>query len=312
MTITSTREVRSSATVKVDGRTGRRRTRVRRDWIGYAYVLPPLAILSFVVLIPAAYAAWISFFDWNGVSKGRWIGLDNYTAAFHDPVVRQALLHSVVLVLFYSAIPIVIGLILTGIIARHPLRATGMWRTILFLPQVLSVVVVGVTWRWLLLQDGPVNELLRAVGLGSWTRVWLGDFTYALPTEGAIGTWMLSGLCMVLFLAGAQAIDPDLYDAANVDGAGVIREFFTVTVPGLRNVIVVAFVLTFAVSVNNFSLVWVTTQGGPGTETTVASTLIYTRAFVVNTLGDASALAILLGILVLALSFGITRLSERA
>lgn len=280
--------------------------------MGYTYLLPALGIYVLVILVPVIYGAWISLFDWNGVSAGKWVGLHNYTQAFHDPAVRQALIHSIVLVFFYSLIPIVIGLVLTGIIARHPLRGTGIWRTILFLPQVLSVVVVGVSWRWILNQDGPFNALLRAVGLGRWTKVWLGDFTWALPTEGAIGTWMLSGLCMVLFLAGAQSIDPDLYDAANVDGAGVFREFLTVTVPGLRNVIVVALVLTFAVSLNNFSLVWVTTQGGPGNQTQVASTLIYSRAFIVSAVGDASALAILLGILMMAIAYGFTRLSERS
>jgi raffinose/stachyose/melibiose transport system permease protein len=291
---------------------GQGRRRRRQDWVGYAYVLPAMAIYVVVILIPVLYGAWISLFDWNGVSAGTWVGLHNYAQAFRDPAVRQALIHSIVLVFFYSIIPVAIGLILTGIIARHPLRAVGMWRTILFLPQVLSVVVVGVSWRWILKQDGPFNALLRAIGLGRWTKVWLGDFTWALPTEGAIGTWMLSGLCMVLLLAGAQSIDTDLYDAANVDGAGVIREFFSVTVPGLRNQIVVALVLTFAVSLNNFSLVWVTTQGGPGHETEVASTLIYSRAFIVNAVGDASALAIMLGLLMMGIAYGFTRLSERA
>ena len=299
---------RSQHLVAVEGRRRRR----RQDWEGYAYLLPPLALYVIVILAPVIYGGWISLFDWNGVSAGKWVGLHNYAQAFRDPAVRQALVHSIVLVFFYSIIPIAIGLVLTGIIARHPLRAIGVWRTILFLPQVLSVVVVGVSWRWILRQDGPFNALLRAVGLGRWTKVWLGDFTWALPTEGAIGTWMLSGLCMVLLLAGAQSIDTELYDAANVDGAGVIREFFTVTVPGLRNVIVVALVLTFAVSLNNFSLVWVTTQGGPGSQTQVASTLIYDRAFIVSAVGDASALAILLGILMMGFAFGFSRLSDRA
>lgn len=309
MTVLDKRTVRLDRPVEPN-RPGRRRR--RQDWSAYAYILPAFALYVLVILAPVTYGVWISLFDWDGVSAGRWVGLHNYAQAFHDPLVRQAVLHSIVLVFFYSLVPIAIGLVLTGIIARHPLRGVGIWRTILFLPQVLSVVVVGVSWRWILSENGPVNQLLRAVGLGRWTRVWLGDFTWALPTEGAIGTWMLSGLCMVLFLAGAQSIDTELYDAANVDGAGVIREFFTVTVPGLRNVIVVALTLTFAVSLNNFSLIWVTTQGGPGTETQVASTLIYSRAFIVSAVGDASALAVLLGIAMMAVSYGFTRLSDRA
>jgi raffinose/stachyose/melibiose transport system permease protein len=217
------------------------------------------------------------------------------------------LVHSIVLVAFYSAIPICLGLLLTAIISRQRVRAVGVWRVLLFVPQVISVVVVGVAWQWLLDDHGPVNQLLRAVGLGGFTRVWLGDFTYALPTEGVIGTWMMSGLCMVLMLAAAQSIDPALYDAASVDGAGRVAEFFAVTLPGLRRVVMVCGVLTFAVSLNNFGLVWVTTQGGPGNRTQVLSTVVYTRAFVLGDLGMASALAIMLGALMMGTSFVLTR-----
>lgn len=279
---------------------------------GILYVLPPLALFILVILVPIGYGVWISLWNWDGVSEARFVGLGNYVNALTDPIVGEATVHSIILVLFYSAIPICIGLVLTGVIARHPLRLMGMWRVFLFLPQVLSVVVVGVAWQWLLQSDGPVNQLLRSVGLGGLTRIWLGDFTWALPSEGAIGTWLMSGLCMVLFLSGAQHIDTELYDAAAIDGAGPIREFFTVTIPGLRRVIVVAGILTFAVSLNNFALIWVTTRGGPGNQTQVASTLIYTRAFVLQELGAASALAVILGIIVLAISGAISRLSSES
>jgi raffinose/stachyose/melibiose transport system permease protein len=202
--------------------------------------------------------------------------------------------------------------VLPAIISGQGVRAVGMWGVVLFVPQVISVVVVGVAWQWLLDDRGPVNQLLRAVGLGGLTRVWLGDFTYALPTEGVIGTWMMSGLCMVLMLAAAQSIDPALYDAASVDGAGRVAEFFAVTLPGLRRVVIVCSVLTFAVSLNNFGLVWVTTQGGPGNHTQVLSTVVYTRAFVLNDLGMASALAIILGVLMMGTSFLLARRMDEA
>jgi raffinose/stachyose/melibiose transport system permease protein len=265
-----------------------------------------------VVVVPFGHGVWISLHEWDGVSPARWIGLHNYATAFTDPVVRQAFFHSLVIIIFYSAIPVAIGLILTAVIARKPLKGVGVWRAVLFLPQVISVVVVGVAWQWIFAQDGPLNVVLRGVGLGGFTHVWLGDYTWALPAEGAIGTWLMSGLCMVLFLAGAQTIDHDLYDAASVDGAGPIREFFVVTLPGLRNVLAVASILTLVGALNNFGLIWVTTQGGPGRETQVTSTLIYTRAFVLNELGDASALAVLLAIIILAISIGISRLADRS
>ena len=273
---------------------------------------PPLALFAVVILVPIARGAWISLFNWDGVTPARWVGFRNYSSAITDPTVRQAFLHSLVLIVCYSAIPVAIGLLLTAVIARQHIRGIGLWRTLLFLPQVISIVVVGVAWQWLLQANGPVNELLKAMGLAHLTQVWLGSYTWALPSEGAIGAWLMSGLCMVLFLAGAQSIDSDLYDAAAVDGAGRVREFFTVTVPGLRNVIVVASILTFAVSLNNFALIWVTTKGGPGTQTEVTSTLVYTRAFVLQDLGGASALAIMLGLVMVAVSFGLSRLSEEA
>ncbi|CAN5537440.1 ABC transporter permease subunit [soil metagenome] len=287
-----------------------RRDRVTRQPEGLLYVLPPLALFVFVILIPLGYGVWISLWEWDGITEAKFAGLGNYLEAVTDPLVLQAFAHSLVLVAFYSAFPIIIGLVLTAVIARHPLKLIGLWRVLLFLPQVLSIVVVGVAWQWLLAADGPVNQLLRLVGLDSLTRVWLGDFTWALPAEGAIGTWLMAGLCMVLFLSGAQHIDNDLYDAAAIDGAGPVREFFAVTVPGLRRVIVVAAILTFTVSLNNFGLIWVTTRGGPGGQTQVVSTLVYERAFVLSQLGDASALAILLGAIVLAVASGITRLSR--
>ncbi|GAA1661833.1 sugar ABC transporter permease [Microbacterium lacus] len=288
----------------------RRHSGVTTQKVGLVYIAPPLALFVFGILVPLGYGAYISLWRWDGITQATFVGFDNYLDAVTDPLVLQAFAHSFFLVAFYSAIPICLGLVLTGVIARYPLRFTGTWRVLLFLPQVLSIVVVGVAWQWLLAADGPVNQLLRLVGLGGLTRVWLGDFVWALPAQGAIGAWLMSGLCMVLFLSAAQNIDHELYDAAAVDGAGPVREFFAVTVPSLRRVIVVAAVLTFTVSLNNFGLIWVTTRGGPGGATQVVATLVYERAFVVTQLGSASALALLLGLIVMAISLGITRISR--
>lgn len=284
----------------------------RPEAIGWLYVGPPLVLFLFVIIAPILYGAWIGFFHWDGVAPATSAGFSNYLHSFSDPVVRQAFIHSLILIAFYSAIPICIGLLLTAVIARQQLRFVGLWRTVLFIPQALSVVVVGVAWQWLLQDNGPVNQLLRAVGLGRFTRIWLGDFTYALPSEGVIGTWMVSGMCMILLIAGAQQIDHSLYDAAKVDGAGAIREFFTVTLPGLRNTVVVCGVLTFAISLNNFALIWVTTKGGPGNETQVLSSVVYTKAFVLSDLGGASALAIILGAFMMVVSYLISQRTEAA
>jgi raffinose/stachyose/melibiose transport system permease protein len=306
---------RSEQRTTVLRRSGTRRARSHRrsrrgQPIGVLYVLPALALYTAIVVIPFGHGIWISLHAWDGASPMRWVGLHNFVSSLQDGAVRSAFLHSLVIVVFYAAIPVGLGLALAAILARTKIRGMGLWRAILFMPQAISVVVVGVAWQWLLQDDGPANQLLRAIGLGSLTRVWLGDFTWALPTEGLIGTWLMSGLCMVLFLSGVQAIDTELYDAANVDGAGPIREFFAVTLPGLRKVIAVASVLTLVVALNNFGLIWVTTQGGPGNETQVMSTIVYERAFLLGDIGGASAIAVLLALVIIVVSFGIAKLGD--
>ncbi len=109
-----------------------------------------------------------------------------------------------------------------------------MARTVLFLPQVIPLVAAGIAWSWLLSSTGLVNQVLSRVGLGGVTRAWLGDFSTALPAVGVIGAWVLLGLCTLLLLAGMSKIDPALYEAARIDGAGPLREFFSITVPSLR------------------------------------------------------------------------------
>jgi raffinose/stachyose/melibiose transport system permease protein len=262
------------------------------------------------VLLPALDGAWISLFNWDGVTLAHWVGLGNYADALADGLVQQAFLHAFVLIVFYALAPVALGLLVTAALSRHPIRGLTAVRTIVFLPQVLAAVVIGVAWQWMYDPQGPVNAALGAVGLEGFTRAWLGDFGVALPAVGIIGTWVTTGLCAVLFIAGVQQIPMDRYDAARVDGAGAVREFFAVTLPGLRNEIVVALLLTVVAALRVFDVIFVTTKGGPGTETYVPTLLIYKRAFVSGEVGSAAAIATILTALVLLVSVGIRRLEE--
>jgi raffinose/stachyose/melibiose transport system permease protein len=183
---------------------------------------------------------------------------------------------------------------------------------VLFLPQVIPMVVVAVIWRMIYEpSNGSLNELLGAVGLGALERPWLGDFTLALPAVGVVGTWVMSGLALVLFMAGVQRIPQSLYDAARVDGAGQVREFFAVTLPNLRGEIAVALTLTTIAALRNFDLVYITTQGGPGNSTSVPAFEVYNRAFQTGRIGSATAVGVTLALLIFVIAFAITRLAER-
>jgi raffinose/stachyose/melibiose transport system permease protein len=287
--------------------------RARREALApYLYILPAFLLFIVFILAPFAHTVWLSLFEWDGVTVGTWVGLDNYTDLLEDPVVRSGFLHVLVLVFFMAVLPIALGLLLAAALSRAPVRGMTTFRTIIFLPQVVSIVAVAVIWRWILTDTGPLNEVLGAVGLGGLERAWLGDYTWALPAIGIVGTWILTGLCMVLFLAGLQQIPGSLYDAARVDGAGAVREFFSVTLPGLRGVIAVTTTITVVWALRSFDLVFVMTRGGPGTSTQVPGIQIYQRAFQSGEVGSACAIAVVLAIIVFAVTFGINRYAERS
>jgi raffinose/stachyose/melibiose transport system permease protein len=279
--------------------------------VGYLYVLPAFAFFALFGIYPFLQTIGISFTRWRGIGEQEPVGLANYSAVISDPDLYSAFFRSLVLILFYSILPVCIGLLLAALLSRVRIRGMGAYRVLLFLPQTVAMVVVAIAWVWIYSQAGAVNEILRAVGLGDLARAWLGDFDLALPAIGLVGTWLNAGLAMVLFVSGVQKISLDLYDAARVDGAGPVREFFAVTLPGLRNELVVALTLTVIFALRNFDLIWVSTGGGPGSATTVPSVLLYELGFQARRLGPASAIAVLLTALIVVVAVVIVRLGER-
>ncbi|MFE3203360.1 carbohydrate ABC transporter permease [Embleya sp. NPDC059237] len=287
---------------------GLRAWSARQYWPAFFYLLPAAVFYTLFVLRPLGQTAWVSLFAWDGITEGRWVGADNYTALLDDGRIPSAIAHSLVFVVFYAVFPVALGLFLAALMSRIRVRGLSFFRAVLFLPQILATVVVAVSWRWIYDIDGPLNAGLRAVGLGSLARAWLGDYDTALPAVGIVGTWVMYGLCMVLFLAGVQKTPTELYESARLDGCGPIREFFTVTLPALRGEIAIALVLTITYALRNFDLVWNTTAGGPGTSTTVPSVFVYQGAFLTHEVGSAAAISVCLTAVVLAVTGVIMRL----
>src|SRR3954469_16674943 len=276
--------------------------------VGYLYVLPAFVVYALFLLWPLLHGAYLSLFHWDGLTVGTWAGLGNYTQAISDPQLRGAFWHAVELLFFYAILPCCIAFVLVSVMARSRPRGMTFFRTVLFLPQVVAMVAVAVAWQWIYSEHGPINGTLRFAGLGGLTRGWLGDFTWALPSVGLIGTWVEIGLAMVLFLAGVQKIPRELYEAARVDGAGAVREFFAVTLPGLRRELSVALTLTTIMALRSFDLIYVATNGGPGSSTTVPGVLVYRNAFGTGRVGLAAAVAVVLTLIIFAVAFLITKL----
>ena len=241
------------------------------------------------------------------------VGFSNYAQLLVDSQFLRALLNNLVFVIFYCIIPIIIGLGLASLLGRKPLPGLTFFRAGLFLPQILSMVVVGVTWRWIFNPTfGLLNTGLRAIGLDALARPWLGDFALALPAVGSVGTWVQYGFCMVLFLAGMQRIPADFYEAAELDGANDLQQLAFITLPSLRPELAVALVTTIIAALRVFDLVYVTTRGGPGDSTLVTGFLVYRAAFQQNRIGYAAAIATVMTILIFTISLIILRFQSKS
>lgn len=289
---------------------GRRRDRAPGEprRVAYLYIAPALVAYVLFTLLPLFHTVWLSFFKWDGILVGTWIGLDNYREILADSAIRASFVHSIQLILYYAVFSIVIALILILVVQRSQVRGLTTFRTLLFLPQTVAVVVVAQAFVWIYAPAGPLNSLLRPFGLD---QGWLGDFDLALPALGLVGTWMTFGLAFVLFLAGMQRIPQSLYDAARVDGANAWQELRMVTLPQLRNELVVVLTLTTITALRSFDLIYNTTQGGPGGQTRVPSVLIVLNAFSYGKVGLACAIAVVLTVIIFAVAFLITRIGDR-
>ncbi len=253
------------------------------------------------VIRPVFLTVQYSMYDWNGVSRATWVGFDNYVKVLQDPNLFGPVLNAFQLIIFFSFIPIMLGLVTAATVRRiADSKLAGMARIVVFIPQVIPLVAAGIVWSWLLASNGLVNQLFSAVGLGQVTRAWLGDFGTALPSVGMIGAWVLVGLCTLLLLAGMAKIDESLYEAARLDGAGPMQEFFSITLPSLKQEISVCLTVTVIAALSSFDIIYIATQGGPGNATLVPGLQIFYLAFSENRVGLASALAVTLMVLVLA------------
>lgn len=280
-------------------------------WVPLAYLAPGFVVYAAFLLYPLGRAVHLSLFDWDGLTLATFVGLDNYVEVITDPKLRAAFGHALVLIVFFAGLPTVIGLALAAVLNRAKVRGLGFFRTVVFLPQVVAMVVVGVAWRRLYAPDGSVNDVLRAVGLGGLGRAWLGDTTMALPAVGVVGTWVQTGLVTLLLMAGMSRVPDDLYEAARLDGAGAVREFFAITLPSVRGELAVALTLTVIAALKTFDLIYITTGGGPGDRTSVPAFEVYNRAFRLGEVGSAAAVGVTLTVVIFVINLAIARVGER-
>lgn len=279
----------------------------------YLYVAPALLLYGIFFLWPLAHLVYLSMVKWKGLGSKVFVGLENYGELLtSDSRFWLAFQHNLLWMVAALFLPIMIGLFLAVFLVRSPLRGKLILRTIYFMPQVLSSVVVAIIWRWIYNpQYGALNSSLRAAGLDFLTRGWLGDRVLALPSLFIAWSWTYYGFCMVIFIAALQGIDEEYYDAAKVDGASALQQFWYVSLPFIRRPLATVMLITFIVAFQVFDLVFIITRGGPRWATLVLSVYMYDNAFRYAKVGYGSAIAVVLGAVIMFFSIVFFRVRER-
>ncbi len=270
-----------------------------------AFAVPALLILSLFVFYPLVRNMIYSFqsFTLSSVAK-EWVGLKNYMTLFSDKIILTCLKNNILYALISIVIQVGFGLVLAAVLEDVAFRKLSpVLRSIYFVPTVISMTVVCLLFEFIYNpQIGLLNSFLEIIGLPGLTRIWLGSKKTAMFSVIAVSQWQSTGYVTMLFIVAIQKIPKDLYEAAQVDGAGKIKRFFYITVPQVRQMFFVTMILTVSGAFTVFNEPYILTGGGPGTATMVLSLHMYQTGFVKNNMGYASMIAMVIFVITALLS----------
>ncbi len=277
--------------------------RMRRRSFCYLFLLPTFVLLAMFNYWPALSALYHSFFQWNGANFKEWYGLQNFLQIFRDSVMRTAFKNMFIISGFGLVISITFPLAAAALIFHlQDLKFAYFYRVMYVVPMVVPGMVTLMIWRFIYNpQVGLLNALLEAIGLP--TRIWLGDFQYALYALIFIGFPWVAGTSMLIYLAGLQGIEPSLLDAAAIDGASGLKRFWYLELPLVASQIKLIVILTLIGAIQGFQGPLVMTGGGPGTTTMVPGLWLYKNAMNYNKMGYACAIGTFLFIVTMGLTF---------
>lgn len=284
------------------------RTHAIRDRLSsLAFVVPALILFGVFVAYPIIYNFQASTLDWDGASEGAFIGLDNYIQLLRDEVFHKTLLNSALWIPLTIIPQAVIGLAL-ALMLDQPVRGRNIYRAVLFIPAILSPVVVGIVWSQILDPNrGTLAAVADQTGLSFLKFNYLGDPSIAIFTVIGVNIWMFTGFSMLFYLAGLQLIDHSLLEAAKIDGANFFQRTLHIVVPLLRTTHLTLLLLGIIGSLKTFELVYVMTTGGPYHATEMLPTYAFKQGFQVHEVGYASAISVVLLIIAVGASLLMTR-----
>jgi raffinose/stachyose/melibiose transport system permease protein len=282
------------------------------------YLLPGFILLTVIILGPLMWNAYLSFTSYRGIRPPIWIGLTNWTALIHDQVFWTSFGNSAAMIVAMVIIPTLLGLVLAAMLfdligKKFGSGLASFLRATYYLPQILPVVVAAIVIGWIMRpENGALNIFLKTVGLGALQHNWLGSPDTALISIMGIMVWVQIGYPVVIFMAALQRVDPELYEAAELDGANWFQRFRSITVSIIRPEIYVVAVTCTIAALKVFAPVYALTGGGPGTSTIVPSYYSYSQFFQTQQVGYGATISTALTVLIVIITFFFIRAQNRA
>ena len=274
----------------------------------WLYLVPGLALLAVIVVVPLLWNVYLTFTEYRGIRPPQWIGLENWTELMGDEVFWTSFGNSIAMILAMVIVPTLLGLLLAAMLfdligRKFGGRLASFLRATYYLPQILPAVIAAIVIGWILRpQNGALNQVLEAVGLGHLAHNWLGSPDTALPSLMVIMVWVQLGYPIVIFMAALQRVDPELYEAAELDGANWIQRFRAITLGMIRPEIFVVTLTCTIAALKVFGPVYALTGGGPGTSTIVPAYYAYSEFFQSQQVGYGATIATALTIVIAAVS----------
>lgn len=276
----------------------------KKTGLPYLFMLPSILILLGVYLLPFLYSLYISVTDWSGMGqKLNFVGLSNYKGLFEEPHFWETLRNNLIYFVELVGIQFIISMVL-AVVLNAAFKGRNFFRALYFMPTIICTLAVGFIWNIMFDPiNGPIKTLLKNAGFLELSRImWLGSTKTAIHAVSFVSLWQWTGWSMVIYLAGLQSIDKNLYEAAEIDGANAVQKFFKVTLPLLAPSITVNLVNSTIGALKIFDLPFIMTGGGPGHATESLAMMMYTYSFGLNKMGYGTAISIILFVVILIIS----------
>ena len=276
----------------------------------WLYLVPGLVLVTIIVVVPLVWNIYLSFTSWRGILPPVWIGLSNWIQLSQDSEFWASFGNSIAMIVAMVIVPTILGLLVAAVLfdligKKFGARVASFLRATYYLPQILPVAVAAVVIGWILRpENGALNTVLGAVGLKSLEHDWLGDPSTALLSIMFVMVWVQIGYPVVIFMAALQRVDPELYEAAELDGAGWFQRFRSITINIIRPEIFVVTLTCTIAALKVFGPVFTLTRGGPGNATIVPSYYSYNEFFNAQQVGYGATIATALTIVIVLLTIG--------